>query len=216
MSTLSREQIARKITSEAPDVLSECLRFVDDRLAKESDRARNAENRAIAMVALIAAAVFLLISIADELPVMARHGRFGLSLVSFAGATLFLLKSAYYAIRTLGVLVEYRVKVQSVFAVQSLALAEALRDELVGKIWECLMAEEPNTYRLYQLQRCQRSLVFAIFFSMAVGATFLLDSAWLGSAEPCAVIAVGSLSILSLAFADPLIERLGIWKNSPS
>lgn len=212
MSVPSIAEIEQRITSEDPDVLRECLRFIDDRLAKEEDRARTAENRGTAMLALIGAAVAFLVYIADELPLNVDHGGVVLPLVTFAATILFLSKSTYYAIRTLGVLVQYRVTAESVFEVQSLPLVQALRSELTGKIWECQMAVVPNTSRLYRLQRCQRSLMFAIFFLMAIGATFLLDGAWLRSVEPCASIVVGSLSILLLAGADPVLERLGIWQ----
>jgi len=213
MSTPSLADIESRISSDDPEVLGRCLGFIDDRLKREADRARSAETRGTAMLALIGAGVAFLVHASDKLP-SSGDGSADVTLpvVLYVATILFLAKSAYYAIRTLAVLKYFRLKADSVYEMEPLSEAGALRKELAGKIWEYEMSVSPNTSRLYTLQRCQRNLVLSFASLMLVGSALLPPASLLAESQGCSSFVAGALSLLILICGDPIVERLGMWK----
>ena len=119
MTTPSVTDIESRISSSDLEVLRQCRRFVDERLTKEGARGRSAEVRGTAMLALIGAAAAFLVHIADKLPSFSGNpAGMKLGVILYIFAVLFLIKSIYYAVRTLGTLSQLRMEVDSVYEMQ--------------------------------------------------------------------------------------------------
>ena len=212
---LSRlSEIRSQITSDDKEVLRHSLGFVQERLREEQDRGKAAETRAVAVLAFLGILASLIVPFAATIYTVVEGSR-PLLYVLFATSILYLLRGIYYALRILGVIKQYRLTPDSVYDFQPANLVDVLRDDVAATIWLYDQVKEPNTRKLFWLDRAQRSGAMSIFFYVFFGVTLLAlreglvtSSVW----TICGAAALGILGRFLDRFAES--ERFGIWRRS--
>ncbi len=202
------------ITSNDVKVLEQSLTFVKQRAVQEVERGKAAETRATAMLAILGVLASLIVPRIESLVKIAGDSRW-LLLVAFLASVLFLGKGLFYAIKVLSVRKPYRVALETVYDFQELSHEDALREEITAILWECRQAVQPNTEKLFWLNRCQRSGFTAIALFLVFGTLLVLVRAeWL-CAPLWASACFGILVITLLFFGDRTLEYFGrIWERS--
>ena len=206
-------EIRERITSENIDVLEQCLRFARECSNYENERGKIAESRATAMLALLGILAGFIVPLAESISNTDSDSRRILFFV-FSASLIFLVKGIYYAVRVLSVSIKYRLVIEAVYDFQPLSKVEALREEIAGVIWECEKATQPNTKKLFHLNRCQRSGITSIILFITFGILLIsLESGTLKIPEYLFYIICLMLTII-LFFTDTILEHIGIWGNA--
>jgi len=93
-----------------------------------------------------------------------------------------------------------------------MSASDALKLEIAKKVWEYRKQIDPNSRKLYALDRAQRSAFMATVCLLLLGVYLAVGNQGVSIDAPCvAIIATVVLGVL-LCFLDPIVERLGIWK----
>ena len=203
----SLSDIEKAIQSNDQGVLQRSLDFAYRCRQREYDRGRMAEARATATLAILGVLVGLLIPQGGSLP-DSGDASFSFLAASYVIPLLFLLAGIVYAIKGLGVIQGLRVEVDTVFDFQPQTSMEALRSEVTAVVWECKHAVQPNTARLWYLERCQRNGLLAVL-SLAVFGIALLVTEKLAVEIPSWVGAVYLVAaVLALVFERKFLQRV--------
>ena len=166
-----------------------------------------AEARATATLAILGVLVGLLVLQGGSLPGK-DDGSFWYLAASYVIPLLFLLAGIAYAFKALGAIQGQRVEVDTVFDFQPQTPEEALRSEIAAAVWECKNAIQPNTTRLWYLERCQRNGLLAVF-SLAVFGIGLLVTEKLSVEVPsCLGIVYLTVAVLALVFERKVFQRV--------
>ena len=207
-------EIRSQITSDDKEVLRHSLGFVQERLREEQDRGKAAETRAVAVLAFLGILASLIVPFAATIYTVVEGNR-PLLYVIFATSILYLLRGIYYALRILGVNKQYRLTPESVYDFQPAKLVDVLRDDLAATIWLYDQVKEPNTRKLFWLDRAQRSGAMSIFFYVFFGVTLLALREELVTSSVWIICGAATLGILG-RLLDWLVEsgRFGIWRRS--
>lgn len=205
------EEIKKKVTSADRDVLDRSLAFVSEKRAEEIQRGHAAITRGQLVLVVIGVLIVVTVPLADTVisvePASLRY----FVLIWFGGSVAFLAKGAINAIRIIRPLKGYRAIPDFVFLIQNQSYEDAIRDEIALRIWEYQKSLTPNNRRLFQLDRCARNTVMAIFLLVLVGAS-IATSESVAVAIPSSVN-WGALVVVVAAFFfwDKVVEKFGIW-----
>ena len=212
---LRLREIRNQITANDAEVLRHSLGFVQERLREEQDRGKAAETRATAILAVLGILAGLIVPFATTIESVAETSRLFLYVI-YNASILFLLRGIYYAIRILGIAKQFRLTPNSVYDFQSANLEDVLRDDVAATIWSYEQAKEPNTRKLFWLNRAQRNGVIAIFLYAFLGASLFVLSEELMTSPPWITYAAATLAVLAWLLFDRFAEarRFGIWRRS--
>jgi hypothetical protein len=208
---MDEADIRKQVTSDDREVLKQSLDFVTEKLELERSRAKSAEDRATAMLAVAGILAGFVVQSTQLLLVPGQGGwLFLLSL--YIGAIAFLMKAGLFAIRALWSLKAYELTPELVFEIQMLSDIDAIREELVWKIWEYYQLLSVGNRRLFWTNRSQRNMFIAI---ISFG---FLGTVWF-TLETTSIIVpfyVGVIIAVIIAgiviFLDPVSEKLGnVW-----
>jgi hypothetical protein len=156
------DKIREKISSENVAILKQSLGFVIERVSNEKARGLRAETRAVANLAF--AGVLLSIVIV-RLPTILQDYTFtnwALIFTLYLATIVFLLKSAVFALKSLGVLKRNEVTPELVFFIQQRSEIDALREEITYRIWEYYQLLSVSNERLRCVNRTQRNTLAAM------------------------------------------------------
>ena len=212
---LRLREIRNQITANDAEVLRHSLGFVQERLREEQDRGKAAETRATAILAVLGILAGLIVPFTTTIESVMETGRLFLYVI-YAASISFLLRGIYYAIRILGIAKQFRLTPDSVYDFQSATLEDVLRDDVAATIWLYEQANEPNTRKLFWLNRAQRNGVIAIFLYAFLGASLFVLREELMTSPPLTTYAAATLAVLAWLLVDRFAEarRFGIWRRS--
>lgn len=206
--------IRNYITSNDAKVLEQSLTFVKQRAVQEAERGKVAETRATAMLAVLGILAGLVVPRIESLAKPAGDNWWFL-LVAFLASLLFLGRGLFYAIKVLSVRKQYWVKPETVYDFQKLSYEDALREEITAILWECRQMAQPNTEKLFWLNRCQRSGFIAIALFLVFGTLLIFARKECLFLPLWASTCFGILAITLLFFGDRIFEYFGgIWECS--
>jgi hypothetical protein len=205
------EEIEAKLTSKDPEVLDWARAFVTELLTAETARGSAAEGRAATTLGIVSVVAGFAVAAAGS--VLGRNGSASwLSLIGYASALAFLLRGAYYCVRTVSPQKYYVVTPDVIFDVQNGSRVDGLRSEIARKMWQYERDIAPNSAKLYWLGRGQRALFVGVACLLV---TTLLS--WIHTRQPLALPLWGTITaglvVLTAFFAiDPIVERAGTWR----
>jgi hypothetical protein len=174
-------EIRDKIPSNDLAILKQSLIFVNEKITNERVRASKAETRATATLAF--AGVFSSIVIVKLPSTIRDFVSVNLDSISYnwllffslyAATVLFLLKSALFSFKALGVLRKNEVSPDFIFDIQEKCEYDALREEITYKIWEYYELIPVGNRRLFLVNRAQRNILASIVVFSALGISQIL------------------------------------------
>ena len=205
--------IRASIPSTDEAVLRQSLAFVHQRLKEEQDRGKAAETRASAIVAILG--IFLGLFIPFILTIKpAIKDEYEFVYLFLGTAILFLLRGIYYALRILGVSKQYRLTVNYVNEIANGTIQDALKADIAAVIWLYQESIQPNTRKLFWLNRAQRNGVLAISLFVLYQVFLFLFQLFSVPVPPYTTFVLAAVLLLVLLLADVLAERLGIWRGT--
>ena len=213
---LSRlSEIRSQVTSDDTEVLRHSLGFVQERLREEQDRGKAAETRAVAVFAFLGILASLIVPFAATIDTVVEGSR-PLLYVTFATSILFLLRGIYYALRILGVIKQFRLTPDSVYDFQPANLVDVLRDDVAATIWLYEQVKDPNTRKLFWLDRVQRSGGMSVVSYMIFGGMLFALREGLVTPPLWTIYGAAGLAVFLWLFLDKFAEseRFGIWRRS--
>lgn len=204
------EGIKSRLTSEDPEVLEQARAFITVLLEAESARGSVAEGRAGMTLGILSVVAGFAVTAAAE--IVSRNGPTPwLSIIGYAAALMFLLRGAYYCVRTVSPQKYYVITPDMIFDLQSGSRINALRSEIAHKIWQYERDIVPNSAKLYWLGRGQRGLFLGVACLLV---TALLT--WVHKEHPLnlplsGAIVSGIVVVTAFFVVDPIVERAGGW-----
>ena len=200
------------LTSSDINVVLKCQEFVDERASLERMRGESAERRAnIILSTLGASSAFLVFMASNFLGNPDKVGR--LVIILYAASALWVSRSVWYCIKSIRTQSRYRVTEESVFDVQDKEELDAAKDLLSGKIWELQCTVQPNTERLFYVQRAQRAFIVFVGILLLLGVVVAIRNYLSIQPSPCVLFFVSLLGVTFWFFGDYLIEKSGIWNH---
>lgn len=204
------ESFKKKLTSESQEVLTLCGEFLDQRIEKERLRGESAENRANIILTASGAASAFLVFFSDKLPDVTSSNNALFTLI-YAVSALWLLKSVWYSIKSISSQSRLQIVADNVFEFQKEDRLNAMKMIISSKLWELQNSIQPNSERLFYVQRAQRALIVFISLLLLEGLALLTKNIAIINQNKCLIIIFILLSVFSFFFGDKLIEKKGIW-----
>ncbi|QAR32693.1 hypothetical protein EP073_04500 [Geovibrio thiophilus] len=204
------ESLKKKLTSESQEVLTLCGEFLDQRIEKERLRGESAENRANIILTASGAASAFLVFFSDKLPDVTSSNNALFTLI-YAVSALWLLKSVWYSIKSISSQSRLQIVADNVFEFQKEDRLNAMKMIISSKLWELQNSIQPNSERLFYVQRAQRALIVFISLLLLEGLALLTKNIAIINQNKCLIIIFILLSVFSFFFGDKLIEKKGIW-----
>ena len=209
---ISMENIKQKLSTNDIDVIRLCQKFVDERADLERMRGESAERRANIILSTLGASSAFLVFMATNL--LGEPDKVGwLVIIMYAASALWISRSVWYCIKSIRTQSRYRVTAESVFEVQSKSEIEAVKDLLSGKIWELQRSIQPNTERLFYVQRAQRALIVFVGILLLMGVVVVTRDYFLIQPNSCILSIISIFGVIFWLFGDYFIENSGIWNH---
>lgn len=208
---MQEQEIRKKISSNDPDVLTQALGFVTEKLDIERSRHKRAEDRATAMLTVSGILAGFVVHFAQLLILPGQTG--WLILLSlYLGSMVFLIKSISYSILALWSLKGYEVTPELVFDSQLLSKVDAVREELIWKIWEYYQLLPLGNQRLSRTSRAQRNMLASIISFGLLGLAWFFFKTMGIFVKPFIEIICTVFIGISVSFLDIISERIGgLW-----
>lgn len=208
----SLEEINELIKGDDLDVLKLCDEFLDARIEKERLRGESAERRANINLGLIGAISAFLVFLASGL--LDRENRIQSMLVLiYSASAVWLARSIWYSMKTISLQSRFQIKAETVYEFQKGSQKKVLKKIIAGKLWEYDRSVQPNTQRLFYVQRAQRSLVFVVALLLFLGAYILYINSFEIVDSHCLTFLIFLLLVVYFFIGDWLIEKAGIWNH---
>jgi len=208
----SVEDILSKIDSDDKEVLKLCNAFLDERIEKERLRGESAERRANILLGVVGAVSVFMVFLASD--VLGKNDNPHVLLIIFYGASaLWLARSIWYSMKSIHAQSRYRLTAESVFDFQNGTDVKALKQIISGKYWEHEKSIQPNTERLFYVQRSQRSLVVVVGLLLCFGLLTIVNGQLKYVSGTCVPLFVSFVLIVFLFFGDWVIEKAGMWNH---
>lgn len=204
--------IREMLSSNDIEVVRVCQKFVDERASLERMRGESAERRANIILSTLGASSAFLVFIASNL--LGNPGKVGwTAIILYAASALWVSRSVWYCIKSIRTQNHYRVTEQSVFEVQDKEEIDAVKDLLSGKIWELQRSVQPNTERLFYVQRAQRALIVFLGILLLLGVVVVVRNYLSIQLSPCVLFFASGLGVIFWFVGDYFIEKSGIWNH---
>lgn len=167
---MNEQEIRKQVSSNDSEILSQSLAFVKEKLDIERSRQKRAEDRANAMLAVSGILAGFVVHFAQLILPGQKGWLILLSL--YLGSMILLIKSSLYSILALWSMKGYEVTPTLVFNVQFLSKLDAVREEIIWKIWEYYQLVPMGNQRLFRINRAQRNLFASIISFGLMGFTW--------------------------------------------
>ncbi len=208
----SIETIRKMLSSSNIKVILRCQEFVDERAHLERIRGESAERRANIILSTLGASSAFLVFMASIF--FANPSKVGwLVVILYAASSLWISRSVWYCIKSIRTQSRYRVTVESIFEVQGKTEIDTVKQLLSDKIWELQYSIQPNTERLFYVQRAQRALMVFICILLLLGLTVIVQNYFSFKPNSCVLFVVLAIFIIFWFLGDYLIEKNGIWNH---
>ena len=208
---MNEQEIRKQISSNDPEILIQGLGFVTEKLDIERSRAKSAEDRAIAMFTVSGILAGFVVHFA-QLLILPRQIGWLILLSLYLGSMAFLIKSSLYSILALWSLKGYEVTPRLVFDVQFLSKVDAIREELIWKIWEYYQLLPLGNQRLFRTNRAQRNMLAAIISFGLLGLAWFFFKTFDITIELLVEIICAIFIGIIVLFLDKISERIGgLW-----
>ena len=209
MNTLS--EIKELLKCNDINVLKVCEKFLDEKIEQERLRGELALRRANIILSTVSAfSAFLVFIAANILDKPAQIS--SLVILLYAALVLWISRSVWYCLKGIRTQSRYRIEAESIFYVQDKTEFEVLKELLSGKMWELQRSIQPNTERLFFIQRAQRSLVTFVALLIILGVVVMCQN-YFCEADSFIVFLLSLILISFWLFGDWIIEKLGIWNH---
>lgn len=208
----SIDNIQAKIDSEDIEVLKLCNKFLDDRVESERLRGESAERRASILLGVVGAISAFMVFLANDILGNGNKPHVFLVIIYTASA-LWLARSVWYSMKSLRSQNRYRLTIESIFGFQSGSDIEALKKIIAGKYWEHEQSVQPNTERLFYIQRAQRSIVVVAGFLLCFGALIIMGNQLKYLNDTCVSLLASFILLTYWLFGDWAVEKAGIWNH---
>lgn len=204
--------IREMLSSDDINVVRKCQEFVDERASLERIRGESAERRANIILSTLGASSAFLVFMASNL--LGDPEKVGwIAIILYAAAALWVSRSVWYCIKSIRTQSRYRLTEESVFKVQDKNEIDAIKDLLSGKIWELQCSVQPNTERLFYVQRAQRALIVFVGILLLLGVVVIVRNYLSIQPGPCVLFFVSALGVTFWFFGDYFIEKSGMWNH---
>lgn len=204
--------IREMLSSDDINVVRKCQEFVDERASLERIRGESAERRANIILSTLGASSAFLVFMASNL--LGDPEKVGwIAIILYAAAALWVSRSVWYCIKSIRTQSRYRLTEESVFEVQDKNEIDAIKDLLSGKIWELQCSVQPNTERLFYVQRAQRALIVFVGILLLLGVVVIVRNYLSIQPGPCVLFFVSALGVIFWFCGDYFIEKSGIWNH---
>ena len=203
--------IQARLTSTDVGVLEQARAFTTELLESEMQRGSDAEGRAATTLAAIGVVAGFGVAAAPS----ATHdpGSQWILFVAYCVALAFLIRGAYFCVRTVSPTLYFLIAPNTVFEFQTMSKEECLRSEIAHKMWQLEQAVRPNSRKLFWLERGQRGLLAAVALLAALAvSTRLAANGSLTLPDWLQWIASASVVVLFIVF-DVMIERTSKWRE---
>ena len=205
-------EIQDSITSKDVAVLRQVLAFLQERMKEEQERGRVSETRATAVIAILGIFAGLVIPFAITFESTVTNNHTFLYII-IGASVLFLLRGVYYVCRILGMSKQCRLTPDYIHQIQIGDIEDALRADIAGLIWLYEQAKQPNTQKLFWLDRAQRNGLLAIFLFVLFGISLFLSQRYSVLFPTCATYGLATVFVFAWLFLDRLVEWLGDFWN---
>lgn len=208
----SIESIRELLSTNDIEVVQKCQEFIDDRAELERMRGESAERRANIILSTLGASSAFLVFMASNLlgdPDKAEW----LVIILYAASALWISRSVWYCIKSIRTQSRYRVTEESIFEVQDKSEIDAAKDFLSGKIWELQRSVQPNSERLFYVQRAQRALIVFVGSLLLLGVVVISRNFLSFHPSSCVLFFVSAFGVVFWVFGDYFIEKSGIWNH---
>lgn len=148
------------------EILDDCNEFLDGRIDKERSRGEAAEQRASIILGVVSAVSAILV--ASDIIGLLRNAKC-FSIIIYVASIIWLLRAVFFAMKSIKNQVRYQVTPETIFDFKNMTPTDVKRQIVVGKYWEYQHNVQPNTEKLFCVQRSQRSLVVSISFLLTLG-----------------------------------------------
>lgn len=214
---MNETEIRERVTSDSLPVLQQALNILSEMLSEERSREARAEGRATAVLAVAGILTGFVVSLAatfDESKNIEQWTLMGLYVLYF-GSISFLLKGGIYGIWATKGLSGYRVTPDLAFDLQPMTEVEALREELIWKIWEYYRLLPLANKRLLFTERGQRSVIASVICFAVLGFIRLIPDEVSFTTPSWVVFVIGIVMMVLLLSLDRIAERSGnLWETS--
>jgi hypothetical protein len=208
----SIKDIRELLSTKDINVIRKCQEFVDERAHLERMRGESAERRAnIILSTLGASSAFLVFMASDLLGDPVRVG--WLVIILYAASALWISRSVWYCIKSIRTQSRYRVTEESIFEVQNKKEIDVIKDLLSGKIWELQHSIQPNTERLFYVQRAQRALIVFVGILLLLGVVVVTRNYLSIQPSSCVLFFISAFGVFFWFFGDYFFEKSGIWNH---
>jgi len=208
----SIESIKNQLSTNDIEVIKKCQEFIDDRSQLERIRGESAERRANIILSTLGASSAFLVFMASNL--LGDPDKVGwLVIILYAASALWLSRSVWYCVKSIRTQSRYRVTEDSVFEVQDKSEIDTAKLFLSGKIWELGCSVQPNTERLFYVQRAQRAFIVFVVILLLLGVVVISRDFLSINPSPCILLLISALIVIFWVLGDYLIERGGIWNH---
>jgi hypothetical protein len=206
------EEIQSRLTSEDPEVLEQARAFITEMLAAETARGSVAEGRAATTLGVIAVVAGFAVTAAGSIVSGSGPTSWHL-LIGYAGALAFLVRGAYFCLRTVSPQKYFIITPDLIFDLQAGSRLDSLRSEIAYKMWQYERDVVPNSGKVFWLGRGQRGLLVGVAL---LSLTALLARVHVEHPLSFPVWARWTLALLLAALfflLDPIVERAGDWRK---
>lgn len=208
----SMEMMKEMLSTNDVNIIRMCQEFVNERADLERMRGESAERRANIILSTLGASSAFLVFMASNL--LGDPDKVGwLVIILYSAAALWVARSVWYCIKSIRTQSRYRVTEESIFEIQDKTEIEAAKYLLSGKIWELQRSIQPNTERLFYVQRAQRALVVFVGILLLIGVSVNGKNYFSIQVGSCALFLMVVLGLFFWFFGDYLIEKSGIWNH---
>lgn len=209
----SIKEIRDRLTSENLDVLNMCDNFLNQKLEMERLRGESAEKRANIILGTVGASSAFLVFLAGvDLDTKGETASF--AIIIYIASILWLTRAIWYSIKSIRTQNRYHVTEDSVFEFQEKSQIDTIKEIIAGKIWEYKYSVQPNTERLFYVQRAQRALVVFIGLLLLLGVVIISENKIKLEYVNCLKFAISFSAVIFWIFGDWLIEKKGIWNHN--
>jgi hypothetical protein len=207
----SISEIKKLISSDDVDVIELCQKFIDERSDLERLRGEAAERRANIILSTLGASSAFLVFIASIF--LGKQFAGWPITILYTGSVLWLARSVWYCIKSIHTQNRFRLTDGVVFEVQGKSKIDTLKIILSGKIWELQRSIQPNTERLFYVQRAQRALIVSVGIMLILGGLVISRDLFSLQFNPYVLTTISVIGAVFWFFGDYFIEKAGIWKH---
>lgn len=186
------------------DKLDICNDFIDKKAEIERARGQVAEQRASIILGVVSAVSAILVA-SDVLRLLKNAESFNIML--YLLSIVWMLRAVWYSISASKNQSRKQVMVDSIFDFGDIPSKDAKVSIIAGKYWEYQNSIQPNTTKLFYVQRVQRALISSVFFLLLLGVGIAISEFIPKSWSSNLSIAFAYFSFVYFVFGDYLFEK---------